>query len=47
MMREALDPWPFVIGAYAVGLIALALLVIWSYHSMRRAEKRREEMKRR
>lgn len=45
-MREALDPWPFVIGAYAVGLIALALLVIWSYRSMRRAEKRREELKR-
>jgi heme exporter protein CcmD len=46
-MREALDPWPFVIGAYAVGLIALALLIVWSYRSMRRAEKRREELKRR
>ncbi len=45
-MREALDPWPFVIGAYAAGLIALALLIWWSYRSMRRAEKRREELKR-
>ena len=45
-MREALDPWPFVIGSYAVGLIALALLIAWSYYSMRRAEKRREELKR-
>lgn len=46
MMREGLDPWPFVYGAYAVGLIALALLIIWSYRTMRKAEKRREEMKR-
>jgi len=46
-MREALDHWPFVYGAYAVGLIALALLIIWSYRAMRRAEKRREELKRR
>ncbi|MEP3420138.1 MAG: heme exporter protein CcmD [Erythrobacter sp.] len=46
-MREALDPWPFVIGCYAVGLIALALLILWSYRSMRRAEKRRDETKRR
>lgn len=45
-MREALDPWPFVIGAHAVGLIALALLIVWSYRSMRHAEKRREELKR-
>ena len=46
MIRESLDPWPFVYGAYAVGLIALALLIIWSYRSMRRAEQRREDMKR-
>ena len=45
-MREALDPWPFVIGAYAVCLIALALLAWWSYRTMRRAEKRRDEIKR-
>lgn len=45
-MREALDPWPFVIGSYAVGLIALAVLIAWSYYSMRRAEKRRDEMRR-
>lgn len=45
-MRETLDHWPFVVGAYAVGLIALALLIAWSYRSMRRAEKRREELKR-
>lgn len=45
-MREALDHWPFVIGAYAIGLGALALLIAWSYTTMRRAEKRRDEMRR-
>ena len=45
-MREALDHWPFVIGAYAVSAVALGLLVAWSYTTMRRAEKRREDMKR-
>ncbi|MFU7528049.1 heme exporter protein CcmD [Qipengyuania sp. ASV99] len=46
MMRESLDHWPFVIGAYAIGLIALALLIVCSYRAMRRAEKRRDETKR-
>ncbi len=45
-MREALDHWPFVIGAYAVAGVALGLLIAWSYTTMRRAEKRREDMKR-
>ena len=46
-MRESLDHWPFVIGAYAVAGVALAALIGWSWYSMRRAEKRREELKRR
>lgn len=45
-MREALDHWPFVIGAYTVGGVALTALIAWSYQTMRKAEKRREEMKR-
>jgi len=45
-MREALDHWPFVIGAYVAGGIALGLLIAWSYTTMRKAEKRREEMRR-
>ncbi|EAQ29677.1 hypothetical protein NAP1_02855 [Erythrobacter sp. NAP1] len=45
-MREALDHWPFVIGAYAVGAVALGMLIAWSYTTMRRAEKRREDMRR-
>jgi len=46
-MREALDPWDFVIAAYAIGLGGLALVLAWSYHTMRRAERRRDEVKRR
>ena len=44
-MRESLDPWPFVYGAYAVGLIALVVLIVWAYRTMRAAEKRREELR--
>jgi hypothetical protein len=42
-MREALDPWPFVIAAYVLGVGATLALVAWSWLAMRRAEKRREE----
>ena len=42
-MREGLDPWPFVIAAYALGAGATLALVAWSWLAMRRAEKRREE----
>lgn len=42
-MREALDPWPFVAAAYALGVGATLALVAWSWWAMRRAERRREE----
>ena len=42
-MREALDPWPFVIAAYALGGGATLALVAWSWIAMRRAERRREQ----
>ena len=42
-MREALDPWPFVVAAYALGVGATLALVAWSWLAMRRAEKRREQ----
>ena len=42
-MGQTLDPWPFVYGAYAIGVIGTAILVAWSWASMRRAEQRREE----
>ena len=46
-MREALDQWDFVIAAYAVGLIAIGVLIGWSWAAMRRAERRREESRNR
>lgn len=41
-MREALDPWNFVIAAYVIGVGGTAAMIVWSFVSMRRAEKRRE-----
>ena len=46
-MREALDPWDFVIAAYAVGLVGTIAMIVWSWLAMRRAEKRRDEVRRR
>ncbi|MXO53688.1 hypothetical protein GRI47_06645 [Erythrobacter pelagi] len=47
MMREALDQWDFVIAAYAVGLGGTIAMIVWSWLAMRRAEKRRDEVRRR
>ena len=33
-----MNPWPFVIAAYALTLLATASLVLWSWSAMRRAE---------
>lgn len=46
-MREALDHWDFVIAAYAIGVGGLALITVMSWRAMRRAEQRRDEVKRR
>jgi hypothetical protein len=45
-MREGLAQWDFVIAAYAVSLGALALLTMWSWLAMRRAERQRERLRR-
>lgn len=45
-MRENLDQMDFVLASYAVGIGAILLLVAWSWWSMRKAEKRRDEAKR-
>ncbi|MGX7953021.1 hypothetical protein ACWPM1_10690 [Tsuneonella sp. HG249] len=44
-MREALDPWPFVYGAYALAVVGTLALVLWSWLAMRRAERRREDQR--
>ncbi len=45
-MRESLDQWDFVIAAYAVGVFATLALVAWAWWDMKRAERRREEARR-
>jgi hypothetical protein len=42
-MREALDPWNFVIAAYAIGIVGTLVLVGWSWAAMRAAEARRDK----
>lgn len=44
-MREALDPWIFVCVSYALGVGGTALMIGWSWFSMRRAEARRDRAK--
>lgn len=46
-MREALDQWDFVLAAYAVGVAGTAVMIAWSWLAMRRAEKRRDESRKR
>ena len=45
-MRESLDPWLFVYAAYAIGLGATLALTAWSWLAMRRAEARRDKVRR-
>jgi hypothetical protein len=44
-MKEALNQWDFVIAAYAVGILATSIMISWAWVSMRRAENRRESVR--
>jgi hypothetical protein len=33
-----MTPWPFVAAAYAVSILLTAVLLLWAFASMRRAE---------
>ena len=46
-MREAMDPWTFVVASYVIGVGAPTAMVAWSLLSMKRAEKRREQARKR
>jgi hypothetical protein len=41
-----MNPWPFVIAAYAVVVATTAGLLWWAFASMRRAEAAAEALKR-
>jgi len=45
-MTEVLDPWPFVWAVYAMGGGGTLALIAWSWVAMRRAEQRRDEVRR-
>ena len=45
-MRESLDQMDFVTAAYSLSILVTLALVIWSWQAMRRAERRREESRR-
>jgi hypothetical protein len=47
MMRVALDPWIFVYASYALGVVGTGLMVGWSWHAMRAAERRRDRSRER
>ena len=40
-----MNPWPFVIAAYALTLLATAALVILSWRSMHKAEAAAEQLR--
>ena len=40
-----MNPWPFVVAAYAVTLVATGGLLAWAAISMRRAERAAEAFK--
>ena len=41
-----MNHWSFVAAAYAVTLIAVAVLILWAYGSMRRAEAAADSLRR-
>ena len=45
-MRENLDQWDYVLACYVVTIVATLATVAWAWVAMRRAESRRDEVKR-
>jgi hypothetical protein len=41
------NPWPFVVAAYAMAIALTAALLLWSFASMRRAEAAADALKNR
>ena len=41
-----MNQWAFVIAAYAVGILGTLAMIVWAWADMKRAEKRREESRR-
>ncbi len=41
-----MNPWPFVIAAYAAAIAGTGVLLLWAWRSMRRAEAAADSLKR-
>lgn len=46
ILRESLDHWAYVTAGYSVVIIGTLALVAWSWLSMKAAERRRDESRR-
>lgn len=46
-MREALNPWNYVIASYALGVLGTGGLIALSWLAMRRAEALRDKLRER
>jgi hypothetical protein len=42
-----IDPWPFIIAAYAIAVLGTLAVTIWSWLAMRKAERDAEALSRR
>jgi heme exporter protein CcmD len=40
-----MNHWPFIIGAFAIGIGATLILLLWSWAAMRRAEREAEQLR--
>ena len=41
-----MNHWPFIIAAYAVTIVAMLTLTLWSWTAMRHAEREAERLQR-
>ena len=39
-----IDPWPFIIAAYAITILATLAVTLWSWRAMRKAEREAETL---
>ena len=42
-----MNPWPFVVAAYAIAIALTSALLLWSFTAMRSAEAAADALKRR
>ena len=40
----SIDPWPFIIAAYAITILGTLAVTLWSWRAMRRAERDAEAL---